>query len=292
MTHRYLTCFGETKTLTEWAKEKGIRVDTLVWRLDKSHLSPEEALTRPVMKKKASVSKDMTDFTNRNRSTYIDPTSALGLSGKNARPGEIWTSRRNDDEYLVIKNHGDYCNTLLLKEDGGIGTIEVQSRAKMYTNPGMMAYCFHTHMGEYVKTMPAMEFKKIIDTICKELDLSFVNTFVADEYEDRIRELNKCLQATQGEMEKAKAEIDILQKTEDAYKDQVGAFNKKLSVVSDEARKAKEEIDFLRKKLKEAETKPAANSSIEMDVLRLQAQTYKQMYDELLERIIGKRAVL
>ena len=266
MTHRYLTCFGETKTLTEWAKEKGIRVDTLVWRLDKSHLSPEEALTRPVMKKKASVSKDMTDFTNRNRSAYIDPTSALGLSGKNARPGEIWTSRRNDDEYLVIKNHGDYCNTLLLKEDGGIGTIEVQSRAKMYTNPGMMAYCFHTHMGEYVKTMPAMEFKKIIDTICKELDLSFVNTFVADEYEDRIRELNKCLQAAQGEVERAK-------------------------VVSAEARKAKEEIDFLRMKLKEAEGKPVANNPIEMDVLRLQAQTYKQMYDELLERIIGKRAV-
>lgn len=292
MTNRMLTCKGETRPLCDWARLLGVNQDTITWRIDKGGWTVEDALTQPVSKRKRSATNEMTDFTNRNRSTYTDPTSALGLSGKNARPGEIWTSRRTDDEYLIIKNHGDYCNTLLLKEDRSAGMIEVQSRAKMYTNPGMMAYCFHPMMGEYVKTMPAMEFKKIVDIICKEIDLSFVNTFVADEYEDKICELNKCLQSAQGEMEKAKAEIDILQKTEDAYKEQVGAFNKKLAVMSDEARKAKEEIDFLRMKLKEAEAKPAANSSIEMDVLRLQAQTYKQMYDELLERIIGKRAVL
>ena len=206
------------------------------------------------------------------------------MSGKNARPGEIWTSRRNDDEYLIIKNHGDFCNTLLLKEDGGVEMIEVQSRAKMYTNPGMLAYAFHSHLGEYVKTLPAMEFQKIVAAIGKELDLSFVNTFVADEYEDRIRELNKCLQAAHNDVEKAKATIDLLQESEDGHK-------RKLKAVVDESEKMKDEINFLRMKLKEAEANPVVQTSVEVEVLRLQAQTYKKMYDELLERILGKRAM-
>lgn len=287
MSNRYITCMGETKTLSEWSKATGIRADTISWRIDKSGWSAEEALTTPVRKNnmKKGVRESMNDIgINRNRSMYVDPTSALGLSGKNAKPGEIWTSRRNDDEYLIIKNHGDFCNTLLLKEDGGVEMIEVQSRAKMYTNPGMLAYAFHSHLGEYVKTLPAMEFQKIVAAISKELDLSFINAFVADEYEDRICELNKCLQSAHNDMDKAKGAIDVLQEAEAGYK-------RRLKLVADEAEKMKDEINFLRMKLKEAEANPVVQTSVEVEVLRLQAQTYKQMYDELLERIIGKMAM-
>jgi hypothetical protein len=48
-----ITAFGKTMTLAEWVKETGIKRQTIVWRIVKSSLSPEEALTRRVSGKRS-----------------------------------------------------------------------------------------------------------------------------------------------------------------------------------------------------------------------------------------------
>lgn len=45
---RFVTINGTTKTIAEWAKETGIKSGTIRYRIDKMHLSPEEAITRPL----------------------------------------------------------------------------------------------------------------------------------------------------------------------------------------------------------------------------------------------------
>lgn len=46
-TSRLILAFGETKTLAQWARERGIPGDTLAFRIDNAGESPEEALSRP-----------------------------------------------------------------------------------------------------------------------------------------------------------------------------------------------------------------------------------------------------
>ena len=48
--NHYLTYNGETHTLSEWSRIKGINVGTLKDRVNKLHWSDEDALTKPVRK--------------------------------------------------------------------------------------------------------------------------------------------------------------------------------------------------------------------------------------------------
>lgn len=45
---RYITINGVTKTAAEWEKETGIKSGTIRYRIDKMHLTPEEAIQRPL----------------------------------------------------------------------------------------------------------------------------------------------------------------------------------------------------------------------------------------------------
>ena len=42
--NHYITCNGETHTMTEWAKKTGININTLSSRINKLHWTPEKAL--------------------------------------------------------------------------------------------------------------------------------------------------------------------------------------------------------------------------------------------------------
>ena len=46
-----ITAFGETKTISQWAEERGIHKAALARRLYKQHLDPETALSRPVVRR-------------------------------------------------------------------------------------------------------------------------------------------------------------------------------------------------------------------------------------------------
>lgn len=48
---RMITYNGETKTITEWAEQLSVNVDTLRYRLDKTNMSIDEAFTKPFKKR-------------------------------------------------------------------------------------------------------------------------------------------------------------------------------------------------------------------------------------------------
>ncbi len=76
----------------------------------------------------------------RNNEGYYDPTAYEALKGI-AKEGEIWTYR--DKEMLIIKNHGNFCNALvLINARTSAGEIEVISKTMKYTNPAMVQYVY------------------------------------------------------------------------------------------------------------------------------------------------------
>jgi hypothetical protein len=49
--NRFITAFGETKTMAEWAEQSGIRQDVIKDRLNKLHWAPEDAVSIPTLPK-------------------------------------------------------------------------------------------------------------------------------------------------------------------------------------------------------------------------------------------------
>lgn len=177
----------------------------------------------------------------RNRSGYCDPTASMGLSGYGAKPGEIWESRRNDDEaYLVIKNHGTYSSVLLLRETEQSGPVEVIARQKMYTNPQLVSYSHNGNFGDFLKKVPFDKFSEIVRLIEDALDLSMLPEA------DKTKEL---------------AQIEHLKA------------------------KCKE----LEAKITEQQSPCHLTKSAEIELLWAQAQIARNMYDELIEKIVEKK---
>jgi hypothetical protein len=49
--NRFITAFGETKTMAEWAEQSGIRQDVIKDRLNRLHWTPEDAVSIPTLPK-------------------------------------------------------------------------------------------------------------------------------------------------------------------------------------------------------------------------------------------------
>ena len=190
MKERIIEYNGKAQNLNEWSRETGINACTLKVRLN-AGWSVEKALTTPPNRKtpvpvKSGQAEEMKKEVdnmgyfgdNRNSSGYLDQTAYLGLSGQNARPGEIWASRRNEDEeFLIIKNHGDFCTTLKLNDESKFNCMKINSRAAKYTNPAMLGYAFNNSLGEYIKKLPDIEFAAVLKAIEKALSLTVVEVF-------------------------------------------------------------------------------------------------------------------
>ena len=59
--NRLVTFQGRTQTITEWARERGLRADTLTWRLEQPDWTVDEALTLPRRKQKSMELAALTD---------------------------------------------------------------------------------------------------------------------------------------------------------------------------------------------------------------------------------------
>ena len=111
-----------------------------------------------------------------NGSGYYDSTAYSALMDM-AKAGEIWTSNVGK-EFLILKNHGTLCSVLNLKDvpprDVNNECIEIISRQVRWTNPAMIGYLFNQDWGEYVKTLPADEFKAIINDVSQRLGVTII----------------------------------------------------------------------------------------------------------------------
>ena len=183
----------------------------------------------------------------KNRSVYCDQTASMGLSGYGAKPGEIWESKRREDEaYLVIKNHGTYSSVLLLRGLEQCGPVEVIARQKMYTNPQLISYSHNGNFGDYVKKLPIEQFAEIVRLIEDALDMSLL----PEAQPDNSIELAK-IEELKAERRELKAKI---------------------------------------KELEEREVKPdSLTKAAEIELLWAQAQIARNMYDDLIEKIVGKK---
>lgn len=137
---------------------------------------------------------------DRNGSGYKDETAYKAFKNM-AKAGEIWTfnSFGNEKEVLVIKNHGTHCNVLtLLDECKTKYCIEINSRAKKYTDPRMMQYLFNDNLGQFVKALSDEEFDKVLAEIEDAMELNICRADAKDELDaakNRIKHLEEELAA-------------------------------------------------------------------------------------------------
>ena len=179
-----------------------------------------------------------------------------------AKPGEIWTTSQGN-EVLILKNHGTLCSMLKLLENQPYhddDCIEVVSRQLRYTNPCMVAYIFNQGLCEYIKSIPEEQYTQIMQTIADRLNVTIrVNKeeAPAPELEAMKARAESLYQAMEKMQVKHACEMEQLEKALAESKEKCGAYEKRM---------------------------------IEMDG-RTQADpaaaVYKQLYHELLDRIIA-----
>ena len=179
-----------------------------------------------------------------------------------AKPGEIWTTSQGN-EVLILKNHGTLCSMLKLLENQPYhddDCIEVVSRQLRYTNPCMVAYIFNQGLCEYIKSIPEEQYTQIMQTVADRLNVTIrVNKeeAPAPELEAMKARAESLYQAMEKMQVKHACEMERLEKALAESKEKCGAYEKRM---------------------------------IEMDG-RTQADpaaaVYKQLYHELLDRIIA-----
>ena len=197
-----------------------------------------------------------------NASGYYDPTAAKAFTNM-AKPGEIWTSSQGN-EFLILKNQGSFVNTLKLLDAPTMydnETIEVVSRQLRYTNPCMVGYLFNQSLCEYVKTIPEEQYMEIIRTVSEKLSV----TITVNKEETPSPEL----EAMKARAESLYQAMEKMQVKHACEVEKMDAMHKK---DTDEIAALQQKVEEL--KAREQQADPAG-------------AVYKQLYHELLDRIIA-----
>lgn len=180
-----------------------------------------------------------------------------------AKPGEIWTTSQGN-EVLILKNHGTLCSMLKLLENQPYhddDCIEVVSRQLRYTNPCMVAYIFNQGLCEYIKSIPEEQYTQIMQTVGDRLNVTIrVNKEEApvpglEEMKARAESLYQAMEKMQVKHACELEKMDEMHKKDTA------------------------EIMALQQKVEELKARaPQADPA---------GAVYKQLYHELLDRIIA-----
>lgn len=130
----------------------------------------------------------MEDDMKRNGSGYYDETPIkTGLFSSGPQPGEIWETKLGK-EYLILKNHGAFCNVLALHDTANYtDPVEVVSRSIKYTNPALMCYCFNTAwpLAGYIKTIPEEQYLDIMQAVGERLGVT-IRVSAESKIEDKV----------------------------------------------------------------------------------------------------------
>lgn len=209
----------------------------------------------------------------RNGSGYIDETaSKVTLSMQ--RAGEIWTSTRGE-EYLILSSHPWHYQVLkLIEYDRGEHCIPVTSRCMRYTCPSMVQYMTGNMFHDYVKTVPAEEFQRVMQAVADALNVEIRVSQEAVEESEQYR----------------------------AMESKVERYAQALLKTKDQLESAREEIVELKSRVEEQEVPANSVESVkyelyepttpESDVLhtveglRMQAEMYRDLYHQLLDKVM------
>ena len=199
----------------------------------------------------------------RNGSGYYDEPCYQTVTAP-PKPGEIWM-HSNGAYILVIASRGSVYSTLRLTDMEREGSVTVMCKTPMYTAPIMIGYCFEETLTEFVKTISQEEFKEVRKAVAKALGV-YAPSPLPSENTDIVQKMHERVQALTDENEGLKK----------SYKD-VFKENEKLHFDLKAMAIAEGERDEMFRKMDEDLTK---------------ANVYKEMYLELLDKLISARAVL
>lgn len=196
-----------------------------------------------------------------NGSGYYDETAYKAMTS-GPQPGEIW--KRDDDRlFLIIARRDSVCSTLTLTDKKGDNSITVMAMVPMYTSPIMVGYAFASRMIQYIKKVPDEEMQAIRRAVGAALGLTVTNNLpeaakCQDDERKRLEEKCACLAAENEDLKQGY--IDINRKN-----------NELRSVIAEKDKKCQaieEQLPEMKEKLRKADI-------------------YREMYRELLDRIIA-----
>ena len=203
-----------------------------------------------------------------NGSGYYDETP-WKASMQMAKPGEIWTSNTGK-EFLILKNHGTLCSVLHLLDRAprnSTDSIEVACKALRWTNPCMIVYLFNQSLGEYIETVATEQFEGIMQVVADRLGVKIAVQKVeapAQELEEAQKRAETLYQAMEKMQVKHACEMERLEKALAESKEACGT-----AVLA---------CSEYEKRIMEMESRPQVDPA---------AAVYKQLYHELLDKIIA-----
>lgn len=201
-----------------------------------------------------------------NGSVYYDETAYKAMSS-GANPGEIW--KRDDGRiFVILAREGKRISTLLLTNKEFDGAIKVNAMVPMYTKPIMVGCGFDSQMVEYIKKVPDEEMLSIRRAVSTALWMDEPTNLpepkkCQDEERKRLEEKCACLAAENEDLKQGY--IDLNRKN-----------NELRSVIAEKEKKCQaieEQLPEMKEKL-------------------CKADIYREMYRELLDRIIAHEVKL
>ena len=207
----------------------------------------------------------------RNGSGYVDLTAYKALKkiengGSKMKRGEIWeiAGIYENRMVVVVEAHEGFCSVLMLnldrkKEDD----VEIVARGKMYTNPAMISYTFNDRFITFVRRMKDEEFASLMHEVDKCFSMI---SFVASAEPKEVLEEDAEKEEMKVYIMKLEAEIKELE-----------AVNKVIE----------EQKEIAISKLAAKGTDLAAGHNEELMKLKIERDTYLNLYNGLLEKMIG-----
>lgn len=116
-------------------------------------------------------------LTIRNPEHYMDTTPHDAINGIKPASGDVWTYGQWDDECLILKNQGNFCNALKLIPVEKEGYIAVGDK---WANPAMVMFVFMEGIHDFKRKLPETVFAGVLDDVEAALDIS-INVKVSQE---------------------------------------------------------------------------------------------------------------
>ena len=200
----------------------------------------------------------------RNASGYYDEPCYQTVTAP-PKPGEIWTHKTSGAYMLVVSSLNGVYSTMRLTDVEREGSVKVMCKTPMYATPIMLGYCFENMLADFVKAVKGDEFKEVRKAVAKALGV-YDPSPLPSENTDIVQKMHERVQALTDENEGLK------QSYKDVFKE-----NEKLH------------LDL---KARDMAEKAVNDTFSEMSAKLDKANVYKEMYLELLDKLISARAVL
>lgn len=198
----------------------------------------------------------------RNASSYYDEPCYKAVTAP-PKAGEIWTHATSGAYMLVMASFNGVCSTLRLTDVGREGCITVMCKTPMYATPIMLGYCFENMLSQFVKSVKGDEFMTVKVAVAQALGVTDIN-LAAPIPHDHIHQLEE-------KVRNLTDENDGLKKSyQDVFKE-----NEKLHYDLKAMSIAEGERDEMFRKMDDDLTK---------------ANVYKDMYMELIDKLISAKA--